>query len=65
MQSRSDDSRLMQAQLKSIDGGMDNDHICMNEEVPGWSGTTGKGSLRLRVFEYIYKTYPRLGKINL
>ena len=44
MQSRSADSRLMQVQLKGIDGGMDNDHICMNEEVPGWSGTAGKGS---------------------
>ena len=43
MQSRSDDSRLMQARLKSIDGGMDNDHICMNEEVPGWSEQQEKG----------------------
>ena len=44
MKSGSDDSRLTQARLKGIDGRMDNDHLCMNEEVPGWSRTIGKGS---------------------
>ena len=44
MKSGSDDSRVRQARLNGTDGGMDNDHLCMNEEIPGWSGTTGKGS---------------------